>query len=872
MALHISLLPEGALKLLSLETVDIIIIPITDALNPYLASGENLYEEANENKIADDFLKKEADSNKVYLTLGHGLLKKKVKFLIHKVVSFDASKEANDIKAELVAYYKASLEKALTKNFINIAISFINYHSDIFSLEDSVRIAIAEIQKYSNEHPNIKVNFIFEDELSFNIYLKIKDTLNLDGQLSMHQSVHSDEEKYSNPTPSSTRVPLTLEAEDSEDEESKEHGKIQLIKSRAIGHHQLDYSSFQCAPVTPVGLEGKLRRVKVEKRSLPAVHQRWEEFAIDHIMKVLCDPKSHLEGLKFLLGPSLGLIQRHYEGGDLKRLEWNRYKLQCKKSYYTLALDGIEIYKKYLEHKKIFSADAEDFENPSQEFKKSYEDMKEIYSETMGLGLVAYKKLIVKKLFMTYGREFQKKWEEKKDAASYKLIDLEDKKHFEESLERYLDDWSKDESVKQSQSNPRMLSIFRFLLNDIKKAIFIIVTQEKDLQEISQEINFELSKISDELVKLEQEIDGQQIQYETALAVEIESYRALVNKWLSNDGNYQAIYAKVIVADEHGYLGTNPKGLIDIIIEYNSGENPVDNRNAAIGFYRKLREEKGYRQAFQVDLRKHFFDVDFESHVDHAIKLHQGMREQKEHAETNLDERIKNALLLMASNTRTWLESSIANPLEWHELTQLLTLIACKSEAQQSLKLKLQTYIDSRDPKLHYSCYLAGFNNSELFKRRRQVGYLISCLYIASALQIDERVLFDLKKDQYKNFIVGVDLILENMRLDKITSSRLKVLLEEFLAEVSLRKVVYLDLPNENLSNPMLEASLSAIEIVQLATQRLELEAPVYECQPLYNERPAEFQKIMGLYRSPTFLPQSRSINHDRSSLNRSFR
>jgi hypothetical protein len=180
--------------------------------------------------------------------------------------------------------------------------------------------------------------------------------------------------------------------------------------------------------------------------------------------------------------------------------------------------------------------------------------------------------------------------------------------------------------------------------------------------------------------------------------------------------------------------------------------------------------------------------------------------------------------------------------------------------------MKLQSFIDYRDPGSTYN-YLNTllFNNDQLLERRRQVNYLVSCLHFASALQRDGGIIFKSNGDHEDNVTVGVDLILKNMKQDKIKSSLLKNLLESFLDEIHSKTILYIAEEKDDVDNPMLNSPEIADNLLKKSAQKHFIILPIYESVPIELRRSAELLHILGIYKPEVHSP-SLSLNNNHQS------
>ncbi|MDR3477368.1 MAG: hypothetical protein P4M14_04985 [Gammaproteobacteria bacterium] len=851
MTLHILMLKDGAFPATEIHSAVVIPVNATRFM-PLLPSGEKLFDFAGREKLENEILEANGGENQAILLSGHDLKKHNLKYVIVKIINFQSAKNSNEVKLELSHYYQKTLEKVVEKGIKCVTIPFIKYQSSNVSLEEVMTHSLLEIQKWTVEHPEIKTHFIVEDDISFKTLMKIKHLLLINAEITAPKDL-LDKNKFG----SIFSMPLEDSSEDSlvEEEKGFDHRREKTLSGlRHANTRTYSPNRFEPEPHSPIELKGKLFNGKQQPPETPftSAHlKKWESISNKAIVNLKQEVVLDLDKLKFFLGPAIYPLRCHYEKGGLKELEWRLNKLNCKKFYLTQALYGIEIYCKYLEHTRLFLVNPDEFGKTTQKFKDKFEALHHVHADKMEEGLISYKSWITKEQAVFFGNEFSSKWRQIKKSDSYKM-DEETKEKLQIALIEYVNIGLERTVYASSLLDPKTIEMLKNLFNQLKINLLKIMEKEDDLEQLVKFIKQEISRLSDEIKVLSGELEKLNKILAAAIIVETSEYQKFAEKWLSNEDNYVSVYDEMLLNDENEWVGLTKEQLVTLIVRFNSNETLARQTNAIKSFYKREKEIDIYQQRFQSQLRKHYIDTEFEPLIMASRLFHKIVEKQKTAVILSIDDGEKAALSAIADNTSMLLRSVLQSPLEWHQLTQVLDCVACKSEAQQSLKMKLQSFIDYRDPGSTYN-YLNTllFSSEELLERRRQVNYLVSCLYLASALQRDDGILFKLHRDGADGACVGVDLILNNFKKDNIKSSLLKNLLEAFLNEINTKSVLYLPQQAGDLLDPLQNSQMTIDDIVKKSAEKLPIVLQWHDVGSIEQQRSADLLNVLGFYRSP---------------------
>jgi O-acetyl-ADP-ribose deacetylase (regulator of RNase III) len=881
MPLHVKMSENGALDLVVNQPVDGIVTPIKANLEPYSKAGRALLKEADENKVESYLLEKNYSEHRVILTPSYNLKSKKIKYIAYTKVSPETKIDSRDIDLELSNYYVEGLKSAVPRNSQSIAISLVSYVTATYPLEQAVRVALLKVSEFSNAYPDIRLHLLFEDSVSFECYLKIKDDIDICAVI--NDSVDFIRVMESKKMPfglSSSQAASSVTVEDeTKDHNSEAHDSAAvalkpLSLSLTSSHANIyAFSNFETAPITPPPLKGRLPKQDGEMKDeqqddrVP-VHQvklaqsgqeRWQLFSSDFFINQFDKPVVDVdkERLSFILGPVIYPLISRYENGALNKVEWDRSKLICKSSFLSRAIDGLEIYGKYLEHQQLFLYGPDDFGEVSEEFKIDFETIKDEYAQEINSGLSNYKAWIEQNEYILLGNVLGEKWQLIKAAKAYDIAN-DKKEELKLFIKSYIDSWIEDEIKKANIKGLGSITImFTRLFEKMSKFLADIIDRAANIELILKRLTDEITKLAALILTCEQELVRVNDDYEWVKKAEENRYSEFVSKWTSKRDNLIFADAGMLRCDQAvHHPGLTVPQLIEVIIAFNNTRDyKARHPNNVRSLYKLTRPLQGEPSKLhlhlQSELRKHYLDPSYERHITAAKLFHTVVIQQEKNADAHDDENIKQALAGIAANTSAILRASIHTPPGWGEIAEILTHIACKSEAQLSLKLKLLNYIYYRNPASNYN-YLSTlmFDNDQLVDRRRQITYLTSCLFLASVLHVDKNLLFRRGPVEQADQVVGVELILKNFGIDKIKKSYLKNILEQFMFDLNNGELLYIKSERDLSLEEIIESPITGDEMFKLSSHQIDIQAPVYESERDDQMKAASLVKMFGVFRA----------------------
>lgn len=785
MPLNIKLLENGIDTIEKL--VKAIVVPTDSTLSkPILSSGEKLYDEAGD--ILGSILmgQGKVEVGKVFVSSGYNLRKLKgIEHIIHAVVpSFN--EDTKGMEAVLVAYYQSSLKAAVDKKIVSLALPIIGTNGKSSNIKkQAINIAFEFVQNFANENSQIEIYLIFESTVDHNLLLNIQN-----------DSATSCEEFKKN------------------------------MRDESVLTSKVNFEGIIFSPVVPKMIGNKLP-LKIPEcnspKELPASPNSWDNRSDEKIQDAVKSFKGDLNELRFLLGPAFNSIQSQYENGALDAIVWKFYKAETKRKFQEKFLQGIDVYSRYLKYKAVFSQ--EDEAETSEQGKK-FNSLKKTHPNE----IVTIEKYLNNWIDAYSGSLSIRLIESKlKSITNKDVLKLtgETKDRFRSLITEWLDKEMEQEFCKDNLMDGNIKKMHLSFIKSFKEALIADWPKESCLEILCSNISDELVVTNKEIRQLELKYKKSVATYSIEMQVEAKRYRKSAEIWLSDNINYESMKEMLFSEEIAGFKGRTVNELIDDIINYSTirtmqtkGIKWVDNTF-------KIAPTDKIEVA--LELEKSFFSPRFEKTRDVAKKIHKLIKKVKDNFENTQDQDEKDACNIIITDTRRWMSAWISNPLGWAKLKQILEYLSCKSEAQQDLKMKLLKYIDTRS--IRQELMNIVYDEDELLERRRQVEYLVSCLYSASALELDEGILFSSPSNNDSE-MVGVNLIINNLTLDKIKSSNLRKHLNSYINDIKDKSILYLSSSGNAKSFIEAHEAIKSDEMLYLTTRKNNFDIATHESKP----------------------------------------
>lgn len=464
----------------------------------------------------------------------------------------------------------------------------------------------------------------------------------------------------------------------------------------------------------------------VEGARKPTHLEKWEKKLEEILGSVFAEKNSDM--MKFLLGPGLYKNDISQARDAIHDTEWKLLKNNIKQEVVQQLSYIFSIYEDYLKNKLLFSSLRDDelgLENKPliNAIKTSHQDISKNIFIT---GLLGYQKwiksqhgtlaLFTEKLDLLSDNEMQVCHKHDQFFTLFKnaFYSIFTRNQLAGNLFQNRSGRMKEKWLE---------SCITEILEKIKKYSTLSEIR-KNIETLGKESQNHIKKLSDQL-------RSNQEYYLKSVINEVEIYNKFATNWLYYQKK-NPFLIKVLSANLAAhYAGYTSKELINVIIDYSIYCMPHMSQHILL--------DKNYRTLISklITPASEFITMWQHPHFLKMIDFARSYRPNKQPYH---------------------LDVGAQQPLTWIQLNQLLAFLVCKSELQQLLKNHLQDYINSwNDDNLipYLKTWLPINDSTQLDVRKNQIEYLLSCLYLASAFEKDNDILYPNTNDTY----LGIPLI-----------------------------------------------------------------------------------------------------------------
>jgi hypothetical protein len=499
-------------------------------------------------------------------------------------------------------------------------------------------------------------------------------------------------------------------------------------------------------PVKPTEDELLTERKKANPglNDIPDSLLHWHNISGNSLKKAVKDEK--LEKVECYLGPNLSSIRARYDNGKTADLQWRHYKYVRKAKLFQRALDGMDHHKEYWGYhaKLIFRYSSlirhyydnysgyqmmDAFLDSACSLEKFTEwKNKKIHKEWINAEYKSYSD------FLKYVREHFK-WLQGSEHGQSK---------FAKSLIGYIFSRVFLESEFTNKIDENLLQLFK---NQLTRIISENIADWENLKVVLRKF---LAETNEAIKVIEAEADL--------------SYARLIDEQKKVITDYIPSVVGVFKKDDSAEtVETINKALINVINYNNMGFSAARGDDVINECFKLSKDSKN--EPVTRMLNERYLN-------ESNRKLVLAVQEINEAQVIDFDQ-----------------HDILKVPMDWSELSSFLLKVTCTSELQHVLNMKLQEYISIRASSSIYHYFIESFYTTEsLLKGKQFVSYLIGCLFLARANELDRGILFDDQTDKS----IGIHRIIKELSLLKVESSYLKLMLNEILTGITSNNYLFL--------------------------------------------------------------------------------